>query len=145
MSDGITFDFSEINQLAADLADAPRDAGPKIRKAVEVSAFKVKESWRDKLKGTKRMPVAFLSVDYEIAANTSIVRDALSSLNAGADTIEAEIGARTGKKQATFVTVLEFGAPGNNLAPRGYGAGALQENQEDFVKGLEIAIGEPLK
>lgn len=145
MSDGIQFDFSQIDQLAADLGNAPADAGPKIRKAVEVTAFKIKNAWRDKLKGTKRMPVAFLSVDYEIAANTSILHDLTASTVGEANAITAEIGARTGKKQATFVTVLEFGAPGNNLAPRGYGAGALQENQADFVKGLEIAIGEPLK
>lgn len=145
MSDGIKFDFHELDQLAADLGNAPKDAGPKIRKAVEVTAFKVKEAWRNKLKGTKRMPVAFLTVDYEVNANTSIVRDALSGIQGGADTVTAEIGSRTGKKQATFVTVLEFGAPGNNLAPRGYGSGALQENETDFQKGLEIAIGEPLK
>lgn len=145
MTDGIVFDFSEIDKLAADLGDAPRNAGENIRKAVEVSAFKIKESWRDKLKGTKRMPIAFLTIDYEVNANVSIIRDLVSSVQGEADTITAEIGSRTGKKQATFVTVLEFGAPGNNLAPRGYGAGALQENQADFQEGLSKAIGEPLK
>lgn len=145
MTDGVKFDFSELDKLAADLGNAPKEAGPNIRKAVEVTAFKVKEAWRDKLKGTKRMPVAFLTVDYEVNANTSIVRDAFSGIRGGADTITAEIGSRTGKRQATFVTVLEFGAPGNNLSPRGYGSGALQENENDFQEGLSIAIGDPLK
>ena len=145
MTDGIKFDFDEINKLAADLGDAPRDAGHRIRQAVEINARKVKDSWRDKLKGTPGMPVAFLTVDYDVNANTSILRDIGSSTPGEANTITAEIGSRTGKKQATFVTVLEFGAPGNNLPPHGYGSGALHENQDDFVKGLEIAIGDPLK
>lgn len=135
MADSIQFDFTEINALAADLGDAPRDAGVKIRQAVEFTARGVKDAWRDKLKGTQGLPVAFLTIDYDL---DHIVGEDASS-------ITATIGSRTGKKQATFVTVMEFGAPGQNLAPRGYGAGALQENQADFEKGLSIAIGEPLR
>lgn len=135
MSDGIKFDLSEINALAADLDDAPRDAGKRIRQAVEISARKVKDAWADKLKGENGLPHAPRSITYDLDA---IPGEEQSS-------ITATIGAETGRLQAPIVTVIEFGAPGNNLAPRGYGAGALQETQADFVKGLELAIGEPLK
>jgi hypothetical protein len=131
MSDGISFDFSEISKLAADLTAAPPVAKRNVVAALSHTAFDIKKAWRDKIQGTEGLPVAFLTIDYDVKVEE--------------DTITAEIGSDTGKKQATFVTVIEFGAPGQNLAPRGYGAGALQENQPDFIKGLEIAIGEPLK
>lgn len=135
MSDGIQFDFSEIDQLAADLGDAPRDAGKRIHQAVEVSARNVKDAWAKKLEGTEGVPHASRSITYDLDAQPGDNRTILT----------AEIGSEKGRLQAPIVTVLEFGAPGQNLSPRGYGAGALQETQADFIKGLELAIGEPLK
>lgn len=126
MADSIDFDFSEIVKLTADLGVVPERAGKNVIKAVAVTSGKIKTAWRDKLQGTKDLPVAFLTIDYDVTAD--------------GNQVVGEIGARTGRKQATFVTVEEFGAPGNNLAPRGYGAGALQENEADFQRGLEIAV-----
>jgi hypothetical protein len=130
LADSIGFDFSEIVTLTADLGVTTERAGKNAIKAVAVTAGKVKKGWRDKIEGTPDMPLAFLTIDYDVVVN-------------GWE-IVAEIGSRTGQKQATFVTVNEFGAPGNNSVPHGYGAGALEENSDDFQKGLEIAVGDPL-
>jgi hypothetical protein len=134
MADQVDFDFSELNQLAADLTKANVTMPKKVQQAVEVTARKIKDAWKEKLKGTAGVPLGAYTITYDLDAKPG----------QGSSVISAEIGAERGRKQAPIVTVIEFGAPGNNLAPRGYGAGALQENQADFIKGLEIAIGDPL-
>ena len=128
MSTNIEFDFTEINRLAADLGNQPALTGKKLRQAFEVTARHIKDDWAKKLEGEGRVPHAPRSITYDIIATPGSVSK-----------IEAEIGAESGRLQASIVTVLEFGAPGNNLAPRGYGHGALQENEPDFIHGLEVA------
>jgi hypothetical protein len=128
VTEDIGFDFSEMNKLAADLGDAGRRDGKKIRQAVEVTAFKVKKAWADKLKGEPHLPHAPRSIGYDLLGT------ALSSKS----DVTAEIGAETGKLQAPIVTVIEFGSP--HSIPKGYGLAALQENQADFIKGLGLAV-----
>ena len=136
----IDFDFSELDKLAADLGKVPDDAGKKIRQAVEVTSRHIKDSWAEKLTGENGVPHASRSITYDIGTNVSLFRNALGVGPVdGANQIAAEIGAERGRLQAPIVTVLEFGAPGNNLAPRGCGHEALRESEADFIKGLEIA------
>lgn len=136
----IDFDFSELDKLAADLGKVPDDAGPRIRQAVEITSRRIKDAWAEKLRGENGVPHAPRSITYDIGTNVSFLRNALGSGPVdGANQIAAEIGAERGRLQAPIVTVLEFGAPGNNLPPRGYGHGALQDNEADFVKGLTMA------
>lgn len=125
--DSVQFDFSEITKLAADLTELALETPKKVVAAGNHAAFGVKRDWRAKIQGTQDLPVAFLTIDYDMQV-------------VGSDFVW-EIGSRTGRKQATFVTVIEFGAPGNNLAPHGYGAAALVENSDDFAKGMDIATG----
>ncbi|MHB9004003.1 MAG: hypothetical protein ACYC6C_08050 [Coriobacteriia bacterium] len=132
MTDSFSIDFSEISTLVADLGQIAGDAGPNVRKAVEVTARNVKDAWAEKLQGENGVPHAPRSITYDIKGTPG----------AGKSVIEAEIGAEQGRLQAPIVTVLEYGAPGNNLPPRGYGAGALFENRADFVKGLRMALGD---
>lgn len=134
MADQIDFDFSELNILAADLTKAKVASPKKVRQAVEVTARKVKDAWKEKLKGTQGVPRGAYTITYDLNAKPG----------QGSSVISAEIGAERGRSQAPIVTVIEFGSPVNNLAPRGYGSGALQENEADFIKGLEIAIGDLL-
>ena len=124
----IHFDFSQINHLAADLGMQPKITAKKVAQAVEITALKVKKSWQGKLVGTEGVPHGARSITYDLEGKAGNV-----------STFSAEIGAEDGRLQAPIVAVIEFGAPGNNLAPRGFGAGALQEQQADFVKGLELA------
>lgn len=128
--DGLTADNSDIMSLVADLEDAAHDAGPNVAKALAITAGKVKKDWAEKLKGEPHLPHAPRSITYDVDANPV----------GGNTVISAEIGAQRGRLQAPMVTVLEFGSPVNNTSPRGYGTGALKENEADFIKGLEIAI-----
>lgn len=136
MADGVTFDYSEILKLAADLGEAPVKAGIKIRQAVEITARKVKDDWAQKLEGTPDVPHASRTITYDI--------DVVSNRAGGPSSIDAEIGSEDGRLQAPIVTVLEFGAPSKNLPPHGYGAAALKENDDDFELGLSLAIADPL-
>lgn len=132
MTDFLDIDFTEIDQLTADLGAVPAIAGRKIRQAVEITARNVKTTWAKKLVGEPGLPHASRTITYD-----------LSSVQAfGASVLKAEIGAERGRLQAPLVVVNEFGAPGNNTAPRGYGAGALLENAPDLEEGLLIATAE---
>jgi hypothetical protein len=121
------FDFSEIEKLAADLGEVPKGAGAFVSKATEVSARKVKDSWRKKLTGARYLPRAAASIAYEIKGGQAI----------RGSTITVEIAPRLGG-QGSLVHIVEFGAL--STSPRGYGRAALQENQEEFVQGLLTAV-----
>lgn len=123
------FDFSEINKLAADLGSASRDTKANVRKAVEVTARKVKDSWRDKLKGSSTLPGLPSAVSYDVKSPSGAV--------------EAEIGFDKGRRQGALGNVSEYGTP--SVGPRGFGLASLKENEEDFVTGIELAADETLK
>lgn len=127
MTDGISFDFSEILKLAADIRDAPAKSGPNMRKAIEVTARHVKEDWKEPLKGSAYLPRGAYSISYDIKTDGR--------------TISAEIGPTLGG-QGALVGMLEYGTP--TVGPTGYGAEALRKNQADFQKGIEIALGDVL-
>ena len=122
-------DFSELNKLARDLGEVPSSSGPLLRKAVQVTAGKIKTSWRDKLKGSATLPGLPGAVNYDIESDGK-------SLN-------AEIGFDKSKPQGALGNISEYGTP--KVAPRGFGHAALQENADDFEKGIEIAIDQALK
>jgi hypothetical protein len=122
-----TFDFSELSKLAADLGEVPAKVTANAKKAVEVTARHVKDDWRDPLKQSERIPRGAQSMSYDVGV--------------GLDGITAEIGPETGGPGA-LVGMLEYGTP--TTPPTGYGHGALQKNEADFIKGLEIAAGDIL-
>lgn len=130
MADGFTIDDSEIVALTAAIEREAAEVGVNVVKAVKFSSFEVKKKWADKLKGEPRLPHASRSIGFDVRVNPGKVT-----------TVTGEIGAERGKLQAPIVTVVEFGAPGNNTAPRGYGAGALHETEPDFIHGIELATG----
>lgn len=131
MNDSISIDFSEIDTIAADIEQAAIITEKRVRQATEISARKIKDSWAQKLTGENGLPHAPRSITYDVEYKSPGLT--------GRSAVVAEIGAETGRLQAPIVTVVEFGAPGNNTAPRGYGAGALQETEADFLRGLELA------
>ena len=127
------FDFSELDRLAADLGEVPAKSGPLIRKALEVTSRYVRDSWRDKLKGSisfKHLPGA---VTYDIATFQGF----------GASIFQAEIGFDKSRSQGALGNISEFGTP--KTPPSGFGHASLLENQDDFQKGIDIAIGDALK
>jgi hypothetical protein len=127
MADGFSIDFSALDKLAADLGEVPKNAGENVRKATEVSARKVKDEWRGKLRGARYLPAASRAINYDLKGGNAI----------RGSQIEAEIGADLGG-QGSLVGIVEYGSP--TLAPRGYGLKALEDTAEDFQRGLEKAI-----
>lgn len=124
------FDFSDLTKLAADLTEVPKNAGKKIRKAVEVSARNVKEDWKKPLQGSPTVPGGERSISYDLKGGEGI----------RGSTISAEIGPETGGI-GSVVSALEEGF-GGRQGPLGFGSAALQMNQDDFIRGLEIALEE---
>lgn len=122
------FDFSEIDKLAVDLQTVAKETRPNVRKAVEVTARKVKDGWRDKLKGSSTLPGLPGAVSYDI--------------NDVGGAVEGEIGFDKGRRQGALGNVSEFGTP--TVGPRGFGLATLEENQEDFVEGISKATADTL-
>jgi hypothetical protein len=122
-----TFDFSELSKLAADLGEVPAKVQRNARIAVEVTARHVKDDWRAPLSQSEFIPRGAQSVSYD--------------LSVGPEGITAEIGPVIGGPGA-LVGILEYGTP--TTPPTGYGHAALQKNEADFIKGLQIAAGDIL-
>jgi len=125
--DGITVDSSEINLLASDLGNVPSVAGRFIRQAVEVSARRVKDDWKEAATGFPTIPAFPYSVSYDVSAFSGF----------GATVVQAEIGPDKEKSQGALGNLIEFGSEHNE--PMGLGAAALQHTEEDFERGLEKA------
>lgn len=123
------FDFSDLDKLAADLGTVSRDTRKNVRKAVEVTARKVKDSWRDKLKGSSTLPGLPSAVSYDVKSASGA--------------IEAEVGFDKGRRQGALGNVSEFGTP--SVGPRGFGLASLEEKQGDFEDGIGKALGETLE
>lgn len=127
-----SFDFSEVAQLAADLGEVQKGTGEFVSKAVQVSARRVKDAWRARLSGSGTLPGAASSIAYELTGGNAI----------RGSTITAEIKPRLGG-QGSLVWVPEFGSL--STSPRGYGRASLEENADDFQKGIDMAIADGLK
>jgi hypothetical protein len=127
MADGFQVDFSDVLRLAASIEEAPAAASRRIRQAVVVTARNVKDDWQEPLKGSATIPGGARSVSYDITGGHGI----------RAEEIRADIGPVL-EGQGPIVGMLEYGTP--SIGPRGYGAAALEKNQEDFQRGLQIAL-----
>jgi hypothetical protein len=121
------FDLSDLTRLAVQLGDVPVQARPKLRQAANVTSLKVKRSWQASLTGARGLPGLRNAVSYDVRSGGSSIAE-----------IVAEIGIDKGKSQGPLGNVSEYGTP--KVAPRAYGAKALAENQEDFQRGVEIAL-----
>lgn len=121
------FDFSELDQLAADLGSIANGDGALVRKAVQVSAQRVRDAWNARLRGSSSFRGG--RVSYELRGGNAI----------RGSTITAEVAPRLGGR-GSLVWVPEFGSL--RTAPRGYGRTSLQENEDDFVRGLSQAVAD---
>lgn len=117
-------DFSELYELAADLTSAPAKANRFVKKAIQFTATEVKNDWRQ---GAERSGLSgyAASVDYDM------------KYPGGA--IEAEVGPNMAKNQGAL-GLVEEGGSGVRSAPQHAGRDALEANEADFLRGLEIAV-----
>lgn len=117
-------DFSELYELARDLSDVPAEANKRIKQAIEHTAVEIKRDWQQGAAASGLENYA-RSVDYD--------------MNYPGDAIEAEIGPNLSKRQGSFGFVEEGGG-GVRSAPQHAGRDALEANEPDLDRGLEIAI-----
>lgn len=128
MGDKFTVDTSEVTQLATDLGRVAESAGPLVRKALEVSARNVRDHWRTGAAGMRHAPAYPASVTYDLSSFSGF----------GATVLEAEIGPDKDRPQGALGNLIEFGSINN--PPQGQGQAALDATQDDFEKGLDMAL-----
>jgi hypothetical protein len=133
MTDGVKFDFSELNQLAADLGAAPKNIGPYLHQAIETTSRHIKNDWNQRLYKKGHAKLTGHSITYDIEAKAGVVSQ-----------IKSEIGPVKGAGvQAGVVLLLEYGSIRNR--PHREGAQALKNNIPDFEKGIADAGKDALK
>lgn len=122
-------DFRELYDLAADMTRAPESAVRNVKKAVEVTARGVKDDWRQGAEvnsGGSNVANAYAnSIDYDMKYPGAAV--------------VAEIGPNLTRKGGSAGFLED--APGSVIsAPQHAGRDALEANEADFIRGLEIAL-----
>lgn len=140
-----SFEYREFTELARDLGKV---GSPELRRnverVVEHSAGSVKDRWNGKLYSEGHAKLTGRSISYDVGTAFDLgigtsLQDQLDA-GSGAAAIVAEIGPRKGNhRQAGVVVLLENGAPAQNLAPHGYGAASLAEEEADFEARLAFA------
>lgn len=126
------FDFSEVDQLAADLGEASALIGPFVNSAVKYTSTNVKKSAAKKVGGSKSWGAAAQAINYDVTVFQGF----------GVSVIKADIGYDKERTAGALGNLREFGAPDSPSGPLGPHndlAIALHENEADFVKGLELA------
>jgi hypothetical protein len=123
------FDFSELDKLAVDIGTASGEVVGNVVKAVKVTSHNVKKDWQEPLQGSSTLPALARAVSYDVTVR--------------ATGVEGEVGFDKDKPQGPLGNISEFGSP--TSPPRGFGLAALEKNQDDFVRGIEIATDDTLK
>lgn len=141
MADGATIDSSDFARLAADLGKVPPETGEYAAKALEVSARRVRDDWRQNATGLAHAPAFPYSITYDVGSTSGALRGLLGG--AGAQDLMAEIGPEKGRAQGALGNLIEFGSVNN--PPMGLGHGALQLNEPDFEQGIDRAIADGLR
>jgi hypothetical protein len=122
------FDFSALDQLAADLGEVAEHVGPNVRQAITGTSMGVKKAWQEPLKGSPTLPGLAWAVTFDITTFQGF----------GTSVIKSEIGFDKDRAQGALGNVSEFGTP--TITGRGFGLKALEENQADFERGLDNAL-----
>lgn len=139
--DSISFDFSELTKLAADLEQVAKTIGPFAHSAVQFTATRIKKEAASSV-GKGRWSAAAAAIDYDIGsggAGFSEVVQGILSGSALSNVITAEIGYNKGRGGGPLGNIREFGAPEQNTPPSNDLVNALHSNEADFQKGLEKA------
>lgn len=117
-------DFSELAGLAADMSKAPAAASRNILSAIKFTSVELKRDWVQGAERTGLTGYAY-SVDFDVSVS--------------ADDIVSEIGPNLNRNQGSLGFVED--APGDvRSAPQHAGRDALRANEDDFFRGLEIAL-----
>ncbi|PRB02766.1 hypothetical protein CQ047_17840 [Microbacterium sp. MYb72] len=116
--------FDELLELSSDLRGAPEAAARNVDKALKVTSMHIKKDWAQSAHRSGLAGYA-ASVDFD--------------MEYGGGEIASDIGPNLDRNQGSFGFVED--APGGVLsAPQHAGRDALEANEPDFVRGLEIAV-----
>lgn len=126
------FDFTEVDALAVDLGEVPRAAHRNVRKAAEVTARNMKDDWRNLAQGA--------SGRHAKAFPNAITYDVESV----GDGVLAEIGPELGRNQGSL-GFLEEGVAQQNTAGQNAMPLVVKANENDFIRGMLLAIADPLE
>lgn len=130
------FDFSEIDALAADLGDAPSTIGPFLNSALQFTARNIKKSAQRRVSsGDKAWRSAVKSIGYDVTTFQGFDKSVLN----------VEVGYDKEVGSGSLGNLREFGAPDSPngpLAPHNDLAIALEENETDFIRGVERATAD---
>jgi len=130
----VDIDASELHKLSADLGEVPRRSSKNLRQATEVTARNVRDTARANAAGMAHAPAFPYSITYDITGSGD------SGIGSN---IEAEIGPDKERPQGALGNLIEYGSIKN--PPQGIMHGALQANEADFERGIDIAIADALK
>lgn len=123
----MTDDFSELAKLAADLGKVPAEAAKNVHKAIEFTSISLRDDWREG---------ATIAHGYAKSYAPAISYDMKTTDYA----IESDIGPVLGKTPGASAGFLEEAGGGVDGPAHHAGRNALEANEEDFYRGLEIAI-----
>ena len=128
MTDRISADASDAFRLASTFERLPYDARENIVTALKVTSIKTKKDWQEPLKGSSTLPALPYAIGFDITSVIGLKNTVIKS----------EVGFDKDRPQGALGNVSEFGTP--TVTGRGFGIAALEKNQDDFVRGLEIAV-----
>lgn len=134
MADGISFDFSELNRLAADLGRVADGIEPFLKSALNVSSLKIKRAAQSKVSKRRHFKQAARAITFDVESR----RGGFFS----------EIGYDKSRGAAALLgNLVEFGAPDspNALTPGNELQSSLHDNEADFVYGIERAVDDVMR
>lgn len=117
-------DFSDLYELAADLTGAPAKANRNIDKALKFTSVEIKKDWQQGAERTGLTGYA-ASIDFDMKYSSN--------------EIASEIGPNLGRNQGSL-GLVEDANGGVRSAPQHAGRDAMEANEADFIRGLEIAV-----
>lgn len=130
-------DFSELNELVADLGSAPEETEPFLKKALEVSARNLKSGWKQRAQRSSYYPKTYAAaIDYDMYGYAGF----------GGGEIYAEIGPKLGATSGASAGFLDepLSSAGVDSAPMHAGRAAVEAVEPDFVDGIEKALADGL-
>jgi hypothetical protein len=145
MADGITFNFDDLDRLAADLESVPKNIGPFLESAIKFTSVRIKRGAARKVGRRRHFKQAAAAIDFDVKHFKGF----------GAEVVQSEIGYNKDKvvgegkwrTPGNLGNIIEFGAPGstNSLTPGNELVTTLHEEEADFVSGIEKAVDDAHK
>jgi hypothetical protein len=128
-------DFSELGELSTHLESAPDGTLPFINKALEVTARNLKDGWRSRARINRWYPKSYAD---------AISYDMHEFVGFGGAEAYAEVGPKLHTTPGASAGFLEEGGGGVDGPAHHAGRDALEAVEDDYVKGLEIALADGL-